>query len=68
MVVARVDVGEDSVLVLQPAVVPDGWVMHRRERVAGTNTSTNVCIRDSVGIKGAVVGGGDSTGGGCCYR
>jgi hypothetical protein len=70
MVVARVDVGEDPVLVLQPAIVPDGWVLHRRERTAGTgtgtSTSTSVRIRSAVGIESAVDGGGDSASGGGC--
>jgi hypothetical protein len=68
MVVARVDVGEDPVLVLQPAIVSDRWVLHCRKRAAGTGTSTSVRIRGDVGVESAVDGGGDSTsGGGCCY-
>jgi hypothetical protein len=52
MVMARVDVGEDPVLVLQPAVVSDRRVLHRRERPASTS-----CGRGCV--DGTNVGGGE---------
>jgi hypothetical protein len=48
MVVTRVNVGEDTVLVLEAAVVTDGRVLHRRERPpeSGPERTCGACEQD----------------------